>query len=85
MNLVMKTNNDLELLKKHLQEKKRFKIYYDGDDLGIDYDEYDETDGYYHGHFKDKNGNEHIIGRLSIEDILRAIVDENYYIKVKIA
>ena len=82
---MMKTNNDLELLKKHLQEKKNFKVYYDGDDLGIEYNKYNEEDGYYHGIFKDKNGNEHIIGRLSIEDILRAIVDENYFIKVEIA
>lgn len=75
MSLVMKTKNDLDLLKKHLEEYKPFKVYFDGE--GPEIWLYDENDGYYHQ--KDTGWY-----RLSISDMLRAIVDDEYFIKLEI-
>ena len=69
-------------LANNYNNKLPFKIYFDGDDCGIDYFSYDEEDGYYHGHIKDKEGKECIIGRLKPSNIKRAIVDNNFWIKV---
>ena len=82
-NLVKMTKEDLELNKKHLEERKPFKIYYEGDDLGIECDCYNSKDGYYHGIKKNNNGEYEVWGRIDIQTILRAIVDENFWIKVK--
>lgn len=82
-NSVMKTKEDLEYSKKHLEERKPFKIYYDGDDLGIVCDCYSKEDGYYHGIVKNEKLETIICGRIKIETILRAIVDKDFWIKVK--
>lgn len=83
LNLVKKTNEDLEYSKKHLEERKPFKIYYDGDDLGILCDCYNKEDGYYHGILKTEKRGTIVSGRIKVETILRAIIDENYWIQVK--
>ncbi len=82
-NLVKRTKEDLDYCKKHLEERKPFKIYYDGDDLGILCDCYNKEDGYYHGILKTEKRGTIVSGRIKIETILRAIMDENYWIQVK--
>lgn len=70
-------------LLEHLKQRKEFKVYYDGDDLGIEYNKYDPKDNYYHGIVRDRNGIEHQVGRLSIADMEKAIKDKNYFIKLE--
>jgi len=70
----MKKSN---LLLENLKNKNNFNILFNGDDLDIEYWKYDENDNYYHGIIKDM-----VIYRLSIEDMKRAIVDDNYFIKL---
>jgi len=82
-NLVKKTKEDLDYSKKHLEERKPFKIYYDGDDLGIICDCYNKEDGYYHGIMKSDKLGTFAFGRIKVETILRAIEDENFWIKAK--
>lgn len=71
----MKIKNDSELLKKNLEDLKPFKVYLDDKEDGIW--KYSEDDGYYH---QAETG----WYRLSISDMLRAIVDESYFIKLEI-
>jgi len=80
----MRTKEYLELNKKHLQERKPFKIYYEGDDLGMIYNCYSKEDGYYHGIMKTDKLGTFSVGKISIKTILRAIEDENFWIQVKL-
>ena len=84
LNSVKKTNEDLELLKKHLQNRKAFKIYFDNDTNGIDHIEFDNDDYCYHGVCYDNSGNKILVGRITIEQVLRAITDDKYFIKVDV-
>lgn len=84
LNLVKKTNEDLELLKKNLQDRKPFNILFDDETIGIEYIEFGNDDHCYHGVCHDSTGNKIYFGRITIEQILRAITDENYFIKVSI-
>ena len=65
----MKTDKDLAF--KHLQEHKPFKVIYDGEDFGI----FTYENGRYQGE----------IGYIDIENMVRCIRDDNYFIKVEIA
>lgn len=71
---MMKTKNDLDLLKKNLEELKPFRVIADNYDFGIF--EYSKEDECYHqketGWYK-----------LDTNAMLRAIMDENYFIKVE--
>ena len=64
----------------NLKHRNNFKIYFNGDDLYLDYWKYDEDDKCYHGILC---GNIKV-GKLTIEDIEKAIVDDNSYIKLEI-
>lgn len=70
---MMKTKKDLEYLKKHLEDRKPFKIIYDGIDFGTYY--YDNNEFYV---------SEEFYGKINIKGMLQAIVDENYFIKLEI-
>ena len=62
---------DKNLAFKHLMERKPFKVVYDGEDFGI---------------FKFENGRyQGEIGYIDLENMLRCIQDDNYFIKVEIA
>ena len=70
MNLVKKTKEDLELDKKHLEERKPFKVIYDGEDFGI---------------FKYENGRyQSELGFIDLESMARCIQDDKYFIKLEI-
>lgn len=84
LNSVKKTSEDLELLKKNLQDRKPFKILFEDDTNDIEYIEFSNDDHCYHGVCYDNTGNKIYIGRITIEQILRAITDKNYFIKVSI-
>ena len=68
----MKIKNDLELLKKHLEERKDFKVVFDREDFGIY--KYDEEKKRYQGD----------IGYISLSGMLQAIEDKTYHIKLEI-
>lgn len=84
LNLAKKINEDLELLKKNLQDRKPFKILFEDDTNGIEFIEFNNEDHCYHGVCYDNTGNKIYIGRITIEQVLRAITDEKYFIKVSI-
>ena len=69
----------LKELLENLKNKNNFKITFDGDDLGLEYWSYNKEDGYYHGIV-----NRIEIGRLSIADLKKAIVDTFSEIKLEI-
>ena len=71
-------------LANNYNNKLPFKVYFEDDDCGIDYFSYDEEDNYYHGHTINKEGKEYIIGRLDLPTIKRAIVDNNFWIRVEL-
>lgn len=68
----MKIRNDSELLKQHLELRQDFKIIYDGEDFGI------------YKYNQEKNVYQGLVGYLSIESMLLAIIDEEYFIKLEI-
>ena len=62
---------DKNLAFKNLVERKPFKVIYDGEDFDI---------------FKFENGRyQGEIGYIDLENMLRCIQDDNYFIKVEIA
>lgn len=71
--------NKLNLLLENLKNKENFKILFNNNDLELEYWKYFEDDNCYHGIL-----NEYIIGRLTINDMKKAIVDNNSYIKLEI-
>lgn len=60
----------LEKSKEHLKEHKPFKVIFDGDDFGTYY--YDKKMDAYTG----------IIGFIPIKNMMEAIINSNYFIKV---
>ena len=60
------------ILIKHLNEKKDFKVIYDGDDFGRY--KYDSNRNAYVGE----------IGNITMEAMIRAIEDKDYFIKLEI-
>lgn len=63
---------DASILLKNLEEKKDFKVIYDGKDFGVFH--YAKEHGIYQGD----------VGFLKIESMLRAIKDESYFIKLEL-
>lgn len=68
----MKIEEDLGLIKKHLEEKKDFILIYDGEDFGTY--SYNEASKRYEGK----------IGYIDLKSMLKAIIDDAYFIKLKI-
>lgn len=67
----MKSERNTTLIK-HLNKKRDFKVIYDGDDFGIY--KYDSNRNAYVGE----------IGHIPMEAMIRAIEDEEYFIKLEI-
>lgn len=69
----MKIRNDLELLKKHLEGKKDFKVIFDGEDFGI------------YKYDADRNAYVGEIGNIALSGMIQAIEDKSYHIQLEIA
>ena len=67
----MKSKKDMELIK-HLNERKDFKVIFDGEEFGI------------YKYNQEKNRYEGEIGFIKLEAMIQAIEDKEYSIKLEI-
>lgn len=68
----MKKEKNLELLKKQLKQRGKFKVYFDGEDLEVF--TFNPAKNRYEGE---------IIGYLDLETIVKAIKDDSFWIQVE--
>ena len=67
----MKSEKSTSLIK-HLNERKDFKVIFDGDDFGIY--KYDKEKDRYQG----------VVGYITIQSMIQSIEDETYHIRLEI-